>query len=223
MEPVITIDGPSGAGKSSAARSIAELGGWRYLDTGSLYRALTYGLLHIGLDQVTNHRTEWICSKMLEIEIEVVASANNPKIFCDGIEVGNEIRTDLVIQNVSEISALECVRSRLLVLQRALINGGGIVVEGRDIGSKVWPEADVKFFLTADLAARAKRRHAEISDGQGLDSVEGSMAMRDAVDSTRPVSPLTVPGGSIYLDATALSLGQVVDRMWSEINRKLMP
>jgi len=222
MEPVVTIDGPSGAGKSSVARVLAKRGGWRYLNTGSLYRALTLGLLSRGLDQVSNQRAEWICANVAAIQVGADLSAHDPKTFCNGAEVGLEIRGEAVTRNVSEVSALPCVRSGLLSLQRELIALGGIVVEGRDIGSVVWPEAGAKFYLTADLAARAQRRHAEGSTGTDLNSVEGSIAERDQVDSTRVHSPLTIAEGAMVVDTTELTLEQVVARIWDEIERKLL-
>lgn len=221
MEPVVTIDGPSGAGKSSVACAIAKRGGWRYLNTGSLYRALTLGLLGRGLNQVSIERANWICANVAEIRVGADLSADDPKTFCNGAEVGFEIRGEDVTKNVSEVSALPCVRSELLSLQRELIALGGIVVEGRDIGSVVWPEAEAKFYLTADLAARAHRRHAEGQTEADIDLVEDSMAERDQVDSTRDLSPLTIADGAMVVDATELTLEQVVARIWAEIERKL--
>jgi cytidylate kinase len=222
MEPVVTIDGPSGAGKSSVACAIAKRGGWRYLNTGSLYRALTLGLLGRGLNQVSIERTNWICANVTEIRVGADLSAIDPKTFCNDAEVGFEIRGEDVTRNVSEVSALPCVRSELLSLQRELIAQGGIVVEGRDIGSVVWPEAEAKFYLTADLAARAHRRHAEGQMDVDIDLVEDSIAERDQVDSTRVLSPLTIPEAAMVVDATELTLEQVVARIWDEIERKLL-
>ena len=221
MEPVVTIDGPSGAGKSSVARALAKRGGWRYLDTGSLYRAVTFGLLNRGLNQVLSDRAEWICANVVAINVDAGLSADEPKILCDGAEVGFEIRGEDVTKNVSEVSALPCVRTRLLALQRELIAFGGIVVEGRDIGSVVWPEAQAKFYLTAELGARARRRHAEGVMAKDVDSVEDSLAERDQFDSARVLSPLTITAGAILLDTTYLTLEQVVQRIWIEIERKL--
>jgi cytidylate kinase len=221
MEPVIAIDGPSGAGKSSVARALATRGGWRYLDTGSLYRAMTLGLLHRGLEGITADRADWICSMAAEIKITAGLSADEPKIFCDGVNVGTEIRGEAVTKNVSEVSALPCVRFSLLSLQHEFIASGGIVVEGRDIGSVVWPRAEVKFYLTADLTARARRRHAEGVTSQGLDIVEGSLARRDQVDSSRSLSPLALADGAVLLDTTDLTFEEVVQCMWDEIEREL--
>lgn len=217
----MAIDGPSGAGKSSVARAIASRGGWRYLDTGSLYRALTLGLLRQGLAEVKTDREKWICETAPKNNLTVGLSPAEPKIFLDGAEVGVEIRSEEVTKNVTEVSALPCVRSRLLALQRELIAPGGIVVEGRDIGSVVWPQARVKFYLTADLGARARRRHAELPVATGLDSVEGSLAQRDQVDSTRALSPLSVASEAILLDTTDLTFEEVVEQVWNEIERGL--
>lgn len=221
MEPVVAIDGPSGAGKSSVARAVASRAGWRYLDTGSLYRALTLGLLSRGLDQVRSDRAAWICAATPEIRIAAEPSAADPKIFCDDVEVGVEIRGEDVTKNVSEVSALPCVRTRLLTLQRELIAPGGIVVEGRDIGSVVWPQAQVKFYLTADLSTRAHRRHAENTTEKGLDSVSDSLAERDQIDSTRRLSPLTMAADAVVVDTTDLVFKEVVERIWNELERRL--
>jgi cytidylate kinase len=221
MEPVIAIDGPSGAGKSSVARALALRGRWRYLDTGALYRSMTLGLLHRGLDGVTTERSQWICEKEAKIKVTAGLEAEDPKIFCDGVDVGREIRSAIVTKNVSEVSALPCVRSRLLSLQHELIGSGGIVVEGRDIGSIVWPLSEVKFYLTADLDARARRRHDQEVSGEGLTVVESALAERDLIDSERSISPLTIAAGAVLLDTTELGFDEVVNRMWDEIGRGL--
>lgn len=221
VEPVIAIDGPSGAGKSSVARAVAKRGGWRYLDTGSLYRALTLGLLRRGLIGVEAERASWICATAPGITIAVELSPDEPRIYCDGVDVGMEIRGADVTKYVSEVSALPCVRGRLLELQRELIATGGIVVEGRDIGSVVWPQAQAKFFLTADLVARARRRHAEGVMKSPLDSVEVSLAERDEMDSTRSLSPLTMAEDAVFTDTTDLTFEEVVDRIWNEIESRL--
>lgn len=221
MEPVVAIDGPSGAGKSSVSRAVARRGGWRYLDTGALYRAMTLGLIRAGLAEVTGGREAWICATAPGITVSVGLSPDEPAIFLDDVEVGSEIRGDEVTRNVSEVSAVPCVRTRLLAIQRELIAAGGIVVEGRDIGSLVWPQAEVKFFLTADLAARARRRHAEGVTEKGLDFVEGSLAARDQFDSTRTVSPLAMATDAVLLDTTDLTFDEVVERIWNEIERGL--
>jgi len=217
MEPVVTIDGPSGAGKSSVARAVAIRGSWRYLDTGSLYRAITFGLLCAGLEAVEQDRAEWICHQQEDVQVAAGLSPESPDIYCNGTEVGIEIRSDLVTRYVSEVSALPCIRARLLTLQREVIQGGGIVVEGRDIGSVVWPAAEVKIYLTADLQARAARRHAEGASIAGVAHVEAALAARDRIDSTRDVSPLQMAPGALFIDATDLTLEEVVDRIWIEI------
>jgi cytidylate kinase len=221
MEPVIAIDGPSGAGKSSVARALALRGGWRYLDTGALYRSMTLGLLHRGLAGVTTERSQWICERESKIKVTAGLEAEDPKIFCDGMDVGREIRSAIVTKSVSEVSALPCVRSHLLSLQHELIGSGGIVVEGRDIGSVVWPLSEVKFYLTADLDARARRRHAQEVTDQRLTVVESSLAERDLIDSERSISPLTIAAGAVLLDTTELEFDEVVSRMWDEIGRRL--
>ncbi len=217
MEPVVAIDGPSGAGKSSVAKAVAIRGSWRYLDTGSLYRAITLGLLSAGLEAIEQSRPEWICLQQQQIHVAAGLDPESPGIYCNGVEVSQEIRSDLVTRHVSEVSALACVRARLLTLQREVIQGGGIVVEGRDIGSVVWPMAEVKIYLTADLQARAARRHAESADIAEVAHVEASLATRDQIDSTRDVSPLQMAPGALLIDTTDLTLEAVINRIWVEI------
>lgn len=217
MEPVVAIDGPSGAGKSSVAKAVAIRGSWRYLDTGSLYRAITFGLLGAGLEAIKQGRPEWICQQQEQIQVSAGLAPETPGIYCNGAEVSIEIRSDLVTRHVSEVSALGCIRARLLTLQREVIKGGGIVVEGRDIGSVVWPMAEVKIYLTADLQARAARRHAESASTAEVAHVEASLAARDQIDSTRDVSPLQMAPGALLIDTTDLTLEAVVNRIWTEI------
>ncbi len=206
---VVAIDGPSGSGKSSTSRGVAVRLGLRYLDTGAMYRAVTWWMLDHGVDvddpaAVAAHAGE-----------PVVTSGTDPlapTISVDGVEVSVEIRGEAVNGAVSPVSAVPEVRARLLELQRAAAADGGIVVEGRDIGSVVLPDAPVKVYLTADPEARAARRALE-EGGADVTATQASLLRRDAIDSTRATSPLVMADGAAHLDTTAYTLDEVVDQV----------
>jgi cytidylate kinase len=206
---VIAMDGPSGSGKSSTSRGVATALGLRYLDTGAQFRAMTVWMLDNDVD-VTDHALVATLA-----DRPVIASGTDPTdptIAVDGVDVAQAIRTQEVTSAVSDVASVPEVRARLLALQRSLIGDGGIVVEGRDIGSVVWPEAAVKVYLTADPTARAQRRTAENGAGS-VDATEADLIRRDAIDSGRATAPLTVPAGAVHLDTTPYTLQQVVDRV----------
>jgi cytidylate kinase len=204
---VVAIDGPSGSGKSSTSRGVATRLGLRYLDTGAMYRALTWWLLRAGVD--VNDPLA-VAARCPEPTITSGTDPLAPTITVDGTDVADAIRTPEVTGAVSAVSAVPQVRARLLVLQREAIDGGGIVVEGRDIGSVVAPDADVKIFLTADAGARAARRAAE-EGGSDLAATESSLLARDRFDSTRTASPLIAAEGAIHIDSTPYTLDEVVE------------
>jgi cytidylate kinase len=208
---VVAIDGPSGSGKSSTSRGVARRLGLRYLDTGAMYRAITWWMLQ---DGVPVDDPEAVAARCCDPAIVSGTDPAAPTITVDGVDVAEAIRTPEVTGAVSQVSAVPQVRARLLDLQRAVIDaalrGPGIVVEGRDIGSTVAPDADVKVYLTADSAARAQRRAAE-EGGSDLAATESSLLARDQIDSTRTASPLTMAEGAVHLDTTPYSLDEVVD------------
>ncbi len=206
---VVAIDGPSGSGKSSTSRGVATALGLRYLDTGAQFRAMTRWMLDNDVD-VTDHALVATLA-----DRPVIASGNDPRdptIAVDGVDVATAIRTQEVTAAVSDVASVPEVRARLLALQRSLIGDGGIVVEGRDIGSVVWPGAEVKVYLTADPSARAVRRTAENGAGS-VDATEADLIRRDAIDSGRATAPLTVPAGAVHIDTTPYTLQEVVDRV----------
>jgi cytidylate kinase len=211
---VVAIDGPSGAGKSSVSRGVAAALGLRYLDTGSMYRALTWWLLDHGAD-VNDAAT--VAAVVDKPTIEVGTDPAAPTITVDGVDVSGPIRTDEVTAAVSAVSAVPDVRRRMVSLQRAAIGPGGIVVEGRDIGTAVCPDAPVKVFLTASDEVRAARRAAEHSAADGapadLEQTLSSIQRRDGLDSSRPASPLRRADDAVVVDATDASLAQVVARV----------
>ena len=204
---VVAIDGPSGSGKSSTSRGVARRLGLRYLDTGAMYRAITWWMLQY---DVPVDDPAAVAARCCEATIVSGTDPAAPTISVDGVDVAEAIRTSEVTGAVSQVSAVPQVRARLLDLQREVIDGGGIVVEGRDIGSTVAPDADVKVYLTADASARAERRAAE-EGGSDVAATESSLLARDRIDSTRTASPLTWAEGAVHLDTTPYTLDEVVD------------
>jgi CMP/dCMP kinase len=208
---VVAIDGPSGSGKSSTSRGVAVRLGLSYLDTGAMYRAMTWWMLrqHVPIDDPAA-----VAERCGEPTIAAGSDPQHPTITVDGVDVAAAIRTPEVTGAVSPVSAVPQVRARLLGLQRRAIEeaieGAGIVVEGRDIGAVVAPDADVKVFLTADAAARAARRAAE-EGGSDVSATESSLLARDRIDSTRTASPLTMAEGAVHVDSTPYTLDEVVD------------
>jgi cytidylate kinase len=205
------MDGPSGSGKSSTARGVADRLRMRYLDTGAQFRAMTVWMLRTGVDV---HDAEAVAAHADRPEILSGTDPLAPTITLDGEDVAEAIRSAETTAAVSPVAAVPEVRHRLLALQRAIISAelgeGGIVVEGRDIGSVVWPDAEVKLYLTADAAARAARRTAEQGSGSVADT-EAALARRDAIDSSRAAAPLVVPDGAVHLDTTPYDLAEVID------------
>ena len=206
---VVAVDGPSGSGKSSTARRAAVALGLRYLDTGAMYRAITWALLQRGIDV---EDPAAVAEAAARVELATGTDPAAPTITADGQDVSVPIRGPQVTAAVSAVSAVPAVRAQLLVHQRELIGDGGIVVEGRDIGSVVAPEAPVKVYLTADSDARAQRRTAQ--DGgpaSALGATAADLDRRDRLDSGRAVSPLQVAPDAVVLDTTELTLAEAVD------------
>ena len=207
MNVVVAVDGTSGSGKSSTCRAVAGRLGLRYLDTGAQYRAMTWWMLRHGVDV---HDPAAVAARAGTPVIESGTDPLSPTITVDGTDVSVEIRSDEVNGAVSPVSTVPEVRERLVALQRAIVGDGGIVVEGRDIGSVVWPEAEVKVYLTADPAARAARRALE-NGGADVGATRESLLARDRIDSGRAVAPLTMADGAVHIDSTDLTLEEVVD------------
>lgn len=210
---VVAMDGPSGSGKSSTSRGVADRLGLRYLDTGAQFRAMTVWMLRHGIDV---HDASAVAAHADEPVIVSGTDPLAPTITLDGEDVGGAIRSAETTTAVSPVATVPAVRQRLLELQRDTISAalaeGGIVVEGRDIGSVVWPEAEVKLYLTADPAARAARRAAE-NGSSSVEATEADLRRRDAIDSGRSSAPLVVPEGAIHLDTTPWDLDEVIDRV----------
>jgi len=205
---VVAIDGPSGSGKSSTSRGVADRLGLAYLDTGAMYRAMTWALLQKGVDLGD---PEAVATASESIELTSGTDPLDPTIHVDGTDVAEPIRSDEVTAAVSLVAAVPRVREHLVGLQRRTIAASeGIVVEGRDIGSVVAPDAPAKIYLVADAAARAARRAAE-NGGADAAATEAALAVRDQIDSTRAASPLVQAVGAVVVDGTYLTLDEVID------------
>jgi cytidylate kinase len=207
---VVALDGPSGTGKSTVARRLATRLNARYLDTGAMYRAATVAVLRAGV-AIDDSRGVLEVARRAQIAVSTNPAA--PGVTLDGIGVDREIRSAEVTAAVSAVSAVGALRERLVAQQREIIGFGGIVVEGRDIGSVVWPQATTKVFLTATAAARALRRAGELGASDQLRSVAADIDRRDRLDSTRVVSPLAQAPDAIVLDTTLLEIDEVVQRL----------
>jgi GTP-binding protein len=212
---VVAIDGPSGAGKSSTSKLVAQRAGWNYLDTGALYRAVAWLALREKISSA-----EDILAALGDNTIHFIADPKDPKVFVGDVDVSVDIRSEKVTESVSAISALPEIRAALLSLQRRLINSAerGIVVEGRDIGTVVAPDAPLKIYLQADIAARAARRSSEIA--APVASVSESLNQRDEIDSNRAVSPLAKASDAVLIDSTELDLEETVERVWELLKER---
>ena len=207
---VVAMDGTSGSGKSSTSRRVAARLGLRYLDTGAQFRAVTAAMIDAGVDFAAADAADQVAALAERPVVESGTDPEAPTITVDGRDVAERIRSQEVTDHVSAVASVPSVRQRLLDLQRAIIGDGGIVVEGRDIGSVVAPGAEVKLYLTADPAARAARRTAENGAGD-LDATRADLLRRDAIDSGRATAPAVAADGAFHLDTTPYTLEQVVD------------
>lgn len=205
---VVAMDGPSGSGKSSVSRGVARALGLRYLDTGAMYRALTWWVLDQGIDLAD---AETIAARATEPVLEMSTDPGDSGVTIDGIDVSGPIREAAVTAAVSAVAAVPEVRAHLVALQRTLIAAApeGMVVEGRDIGTVVAPQAPVKIYLTASAEARARRRNAELT-GSTVEAQVADMARRDTLDSTRKADPLTMAADAVEVDTTELGLDEVI-------------
>ncbi len=204
---VVAVDGTSGSGKSSTCRGVASRLGLRYLDTGAQFRAMTWFMLDNGVDV---HDAASVAARSGEPEITSGTDPLHPTIHVDGVDVSGPIRSAEVTAAVSPVSTVPEVRAGLLELQRSLIGDGGIVVEGRDIGSVVWPQAEVKLYLSADPAARARRRIAEHAHLGDVSTAEAGLLERDKIDSGRSTAPLTMADEAVHIDTTDYTLDEVI-------------
>ena len=216
---IVAIDGPSGTGKSSTSRAVAAKLGLSYLDTGAQYRAITWWMLTNGVDI---DDPEAIADQAGKSAIVSGSDPGAPAITVDGVDVSGPIRTQEVTAAVSAVSAVPAVRARMVELQRAAAAAatGGIVVEGRDIGTTVLPDATVKIFLTASAEARAARRSGELKGAQSVADTRVALLQRDAADSGRKTSPLAKAADAVEVDTTELSLEQVIECVVTLVEEK---
>jgi len=205
----IALDGPAGAGKSTVARMVASRLGYVYVDTGAMYRAVTWQVLRLGVDLADEDEIARIAE---HTEIELKPGAGGQTVLVGGVDVTDQIRTPAINQAVSSIAAIPRVRDILVRKQKQMAAAKGVVMDGRDIGTKVMPDAEVKVFLDASPRVRALRRLAEMDAPDiTLEQLEEELRRRDTMDRERSVSPLTQAPDAVYLDTTHMSLDEVVD------------
>jgi len=204
---VVTIDGPAGAGKSTVAAALARRLGFTLIDTGALYRGLAWAVQEAGVAPEDGPALRDVLDRT-SVRLE------GPRVVVNGRDVTAEIRTPGISRLTSRLTTLGVVRDKMTPIQRALAAAGGAVLEGRDTGSVVWPEAEVKFYLDADLDTRAQRRRADLAarglDGD-LETVREEIARRDRQDMERALAPLVKPAGAVVVDTTGLGVAEVVD------------
>lgn len=220
---IIAIDGPVGAGKSTAARLLAKRLGCRYIDSGAMYRALAWKAIQMGLDLEDERGLMHLFG---DISLELEGSGDGPVVLVDGEEVGRQIRTPEVEHASSRISTLAGIRRVMVARQREMASQGGVVMDGRDIGTVVFPDADVKFYLEARIEERAKRRYLEARSAGvtgDLEKFTEEVKIRDARDMGRSASPLRKAEDAVIIDTTNLNAVQVAVAMENEINRRVGP
>jgi cytidylate kinase len=216
----IAIDGPASAGKSTVAKKIAGLMKYVYCDTGAMYRAVTWAAIKKSVILDDDHALAELLEKL---EIKFIPRSDGQQVLVNGIDVTSAIRLPQVSQNVSTVAAQISVREKLTEIQQRLAAGGGIVMDGRDIGTTVLPNAQVKIFLVASVKERALRRYRE-NQAKGikmsLTELENKIALRDKKDETRSISPLIQAKDALLVDTTSLTINQVVEKIMEIIKNK---
>lgn len=207
----ITIDGPAGAGKSTVSKALAAQIGFVYVDTGALYRGVAYEVKKAKFDYKDKNK---LAGLLKEMNFDCKMQNNTFKLISKGTDISDKIRTNEISMLASAVSALPAVRSALLGIQKDIAIKHNAVFEGRDMGTVVFPDAEFKFFLIADLKVRAERRHKELPDSsEKLNKIEKDMEKRDYDDSTRAESPLKPAHDSIVIDSTNFTIDQVVEKI----------
>lgn len=213
-KPIIAIDGPAGAGKSTIAKQVARRLGYLFINTGAMYRAVAWQALRTGLSLA---ETDRIGELARQAKIELRGTVDAQRVLLNGRDITNEIATPEVSQAASIVSAIPAVRRALVAQQQAMGRGGGVVMEGRDIGTQVFPDAEVKIYLDASSEARAQRRHAEdLARGVNTGSLHATQAEieeRDQRDKTRADSPLVQAEDALYVDSSRLTIDEVVEKI----------
>ncbi len=209
---IITVDGPAGSGKSTVSRILAGKISYMYLDTGLLYRAIAYRAMQHGISIADDEALRELCDG-ISIPLE---TCGDMRVLIDGEDVSDNVRTEEIGMLASSISAVPAVRDALLPLQRSAGKHGGVVTEGRDMGTVVFPNADVKFFLDADVDERARRRYEQLIENGGnanLDEVKQGLNVRDYRDTRRAVAPLRPADDSVVIDTTGIDVDGVIEKM----------
>jgi len=212
---VVAIDGTSGSGKTTTARKVSKLLGWIYLDTGATYRAVAYFVLKQGIDPNDEDKVIQILD---ELCIEIEKTNGEQRTIVNGEDVSDKIRTEQVNKAVTPVSKIKEVRKYLVGIQREIVDDRNAIVEGRDIGTVVFPDADIKFYMDADISVRAERRDKQYSAGD-LEDVKKDLKRRDHHDSTRKESPLKKAADAYLLDTSSLSIDEQVNIVISEIKK----
>ena len=222
-KPIVAIDGPAGAGKSTVARGVADRLGYLYIDTGAMYRAIAWKVLKANIP-ISDVKA--IVAQAMRTEVSLATIDGELHVFTDGEDVTQAIRTPEATRASSPVSAIAGVRKRLVDLQRKLAVDGGVVMEGRDIGTVVFPNAEVKVFLTASADERARRRVEQMKQmGQDADveKVAAEMRERDLRDSSRATAPLVQAADAVLLDTDGLSVEQVIDAIVAIHDKAISP
>lgn len=217
MGDVIAIDGPSASGKSTVSRRVAESMGYTYVDSGAVYRAVTWLALKRGIEDADE---DALLALLRDCSFESVVERGRMRFTVEGVALGPELRSEAVNENVSPVSAVPCVRRQVVRWLRAMARFGDLVMEGRDIGTAVFPEAAHKFYLDASAEERARRRHGEVAgrgSEAGMESVKQSLERRDRIDSSRKADPLRVAEGALVIDTTTLAIDEVVQRILDRV------
>ena len=217
---IIAIDGPAASGKSTTAIGVAKRLGITYLDTGAMYRAVTFGLIE---NDIKFEDSPELDNYLKQIKLKLSETKSGVILNLDGRNVSKEIRSSKVTENVSEVSALKSVRDSMVIIQRKLAKKNDCILEGRDIGTVVFPNADFKFFLIADEKSRAKRRQNDLKrmgEKKSIGNVIKDINKRDHKDSTRKHSPLTKSEDAIIIDTSNLGINKVIDKIVNIVNKK---
>ncbi len=214
----ITLDGPSGSGKTTIAKSLAKKLGYLYVDTGAMYRGVAYYMLENNIAVDNDTQVEAVLNK-ISLDINVVEGEQ--RVILNGKDITGNIRTPEISMGASTVSKNRQVRLKLVAMQREMANNHNAIFDGRDMGSYVLPEADYKFYITADVDTRAKRRYLELKQKQEvtLEQVKADMIARDEQDSSRAFAPLVIPQGAFVIDTTNMTIEEVEDLILSRIKK----
>ena len=217
---IIAIDGPAASGKSTTAIGVAKRLGITYLDTGAMYRAVTFGLIE---NDIKFEDSSELDNYLKQIKLRLSETKSGVILNLDGRNISKEIRSSKVTENVSEVSALKNVRDSMVLIQRKMAKKNDCILEGRDIGTVVFPNADFKFFLIADQIVRAKRRQNDLKkmgEQKSIDNVTRDIIKRDHKDSTRKHSPLIKSENAIIINTSNLGINKVIDKIVNIVNKK---